>query len=271
MTHIYKVTNTINGKIYVGQTKSSIEDRWKGHVKDALNESRRAKFQKAIKKYGHENFTIELIETCDPERANEREVFWISHFNAFVDGYNSTTGGDHFGFSEESKKKLSESRRGKSLSAETKQKLSIALRGEKNPNFGKKKSEETLRKMSHAKMGHDVTEETRQKIGNANRGKVRTEQTRAAMSHSKMNHEVSQETRQKIREKHLGKLVSEETRKKISQSKRGKKQSPESIAKRTESIKKTNERKRLLKLSQEPLSSTAEISPITPEVITGVN
>lgn len=73
---IYKITNLINGKIYIGQTTCSIEDRWKEHLhsaKKSVSENR--PLYRAINKYGKENFSIEKIEELPINLLCEREVF----------------------------------------------------------------------------------------------------------------------------------------------------------------------------------------------------
>lgn len=93
MAYIYQITNQINGKIYVGKTKFSIEKRFKEHCKDAFRErNEKRPLYAAMRKYGVENFKIELLEeTSNPE---EREIFWINKKNSFKNGYNATLGGD---------------------------------------------------------------------------------------------------------------------------------------------------------------------------------
>lgn len=93
MAYIYKITNDINGKIYVGKTEFSIEKRFKEHCKDAFRErNEKRPLYSAMRKYGVEHFHIELIEETDnPE---EREKFWIECLGTFKNGYNATIGGD---------------------------------------------------------------------------------------------------------------------------------------------------------------------------------
>ena len=88
-----KIVNNINQKIYIGKTEFSLEKRFKEHCRDALKESNRDRpLYRAMRKYGIENFRIELIEeTSNPE---EREIYWIEQYGSFKNGYNATLGGD---------------------------------------------------------------------------------------------------------------------------------------------------------------------------------
>lgn len=95
MGFIYKITNKVNGKIYIGKTLKTIEGRWKDHVEDY----QRPRFEKrplysAMKKYGVENFSVEEVEECSSEILSEREIYWIDFYDSFRSGYNATKGGD---------------------------------------------------------------------------------------------------------------------------------------------------------------------------------
>lgn len=93
MAYIYKITNNINGKIYIGKTERDITKRFKEHCADSLREDcQNRPLYLAMRKYGVSNFYIELIEeTSNPE---EREIFWIEKLQSFKYGYNATHGGD---------------------------------------------------------------------------------------------------------------------------------------------------------------------------------
>lgn len=93
MSYIYKITNIINGKIYIGKTNRTIEERFKEHCQSIYREEKRPLYS-AMKKYGIENFIIEEIEECPINIVDEREKYWIEYFNSFKYGYNATIGGD---------------------------------------------------------------------------------------------------------------------------------------------------------------------------------
>lgn len=85
---IYKIENKLNHHIYIGQSLN-IEIRLKNHKSGT-----KQVVDKAIQKYGVENFTFEIIEECLPSELNEREIYWINYYNSYNDGYNCTLGGN---------------------------------------------------------------------------------------------------------------------------------------------------------------------------------
>lgn len=91
--YIYKITNDINNKVYIGKTRGSINKRWEGHLRDYKKKRcEKRPLYDAMNKYGVEHFRIELIEeTINPE---EREKYWIAYYDSFKSGYNATMGGD---------------------------------------------------------------------------------------------------------------------------------------------------------------------------------
>ena len=91
--YIYLIENKINDKKYVGKTYLSIEERWKQHCRDAFRACMEHRpLYAAIQKYGVENFTVSELEYC--ENCEEREKYWIAHYNSYHEGYNATLGGD---------------------------------------------------------------------------------------------------------------------------------------------------------------------------------
>lgn len=107
---IYLITNKTNSKKYVGQTKRTLEQRWKDHIYKKKN-----LIGKAIKKYGANNFKIKVLEKCDINKLNKRERYWIKYYNTFEEkGYNLTPGGESRDvFTDSIRKKLSKKARGK--------------------------------------------------------------------------------------------------------------------------------------------------------------
>lgn len=112
MAIIYKITNTLNGKFYIGQTIQSLIKRFNGHKTDArVNNKTNQSLHNAIRKYGFENFICEEIENCPVELLDEREIYWIDKLNATDKniGYNLDKGGRNSNriFTEEVRRRIS--------------------------------------------------------------------------------------------------------------------------------------------------------------------
>ena len=158
---IYKITNRVNGKVYIGQTIRSLEHRWSQHCS---NSSGCIYIHRAINKYGKENFTVEQIDVAsDSEELNKKEQYWIAHYDSIAPkGYNMTTGGGNFERCDDSREKIRKRQTGegnsfygKTHSDEVKKRFSEQRKGEKNamygsarfgkknPMYGKHHSEET--------------------------------------------------------------------------------------------------------------------------------
>ena len=97
MTGIYKITNLINGKSYIGQSVN-IEKRFIAHKSVAFNPNDKNynyPLYKAIRKYGIENFSFEVLEICDISELNDKEIYYISKYNTYgKSGYNQDSGGN---------------------------------------------------------------------------------------------------------------------------------------------------------------------------------
>lgn len=95
-TGIYKITNLINGHTYIGQS-TDIERRWENHKIAAYNKNDAGymyPLYQAIRKYGIEQFSFEVLEECDYKLLNEKEMYYIQQYDTYYHGYNQTLGGD---------------------------------------------------------------------------------------------------------------------------------------------------------------------------------
>ena len=160
MIGIYKITNKINNKIYIGQS-NDIKRRKNEHrcIEHETNKS----LKKAYIKYGLENFDFEVLEECKLEELNDKEKYWIELLKP---QYNRTSGGDgspNHKVSEETRKLLKQ--KGKefwgNLNEETKQK--IINQNLKGPAIGHKVSKETRKKLREANLGKVQSKETIEK------------------------------------------------------------------------------------------------------------
>ena len=177
---VYIHTCSINGKSYVGQTTKSMKERWKEH----LFEKRPNKFHNALKKYNEKYWKHKILAFADSkEDLDALEDYFIKKYNTIENGYNSKEGGSHGKHTEETKKNISEKKKGVGCphTEQTKSKISKALKGrclskahkenlskskkgrnwtdkqkeslrgkfsgKNNPNYGKKTTQDAIRKM----------------------------------------------------------------------------------------------------------------------------
>lgn len=93
---IYIITNSVNSKVYIGQTIQSLKDRWQEHCrKGSSNSEKNMSIKRAIYKYGKENFQIAELERCNIAKLDEREIYYIDLYDSYNKGYNSTRGGKY--------------------------------------------------------------------------------------------------------------------------------------------------------------------------------
>lgn len=93
MGYIYKITNNINGKCYVGKTERTIQVRWSEHTRPSRWKLDLPLYR-AFLKYGIDNFSVEELEECEDVILDDREIYWIDYFDAYSKGYNCTAGGE---------------------------------------------------------------------------------------------------------------------------------------------------------------------------------
>lgn len=111
---IYKITNSINNKCYIGLTTLPFSLRWSTHKNDIIKSD--YPLYRSIRKYGLEAFKIETIcSALNTKSLSELEIYFIKYYNSVVpNGYNCTYGGERPIYSEESRKKMSLAKKGKS-------------------------------------------------------------------------------------------------------------------------------------------------------------
>lgn len=199
---IYLITNTITGKKYIGQTVD-LKTRWREHRRSAGIENRA--LYRAMRKYGINVFSFEVIEECPVDLLNYREMDYILTLRSHVSqhGYNMTWGGTDcqgeknpfFGkkHSDDTKAKWSEDRKGRtswnkgiSPSEETKAKISATLMGNTAWNKGVAATEEHKRKLSEAHIGIIQSVETVAKRAKSLTGQKRTPEQKERMSLAKV-------------------------------------------------------------------------------------
>lgn len=249
---IYKTTNLINGKIYIGQDKNNNPNYLgSGNI---LNY--------AIKKYGIENFNKEIIEECDSKLTmNIREIFWISYFNSTNRdiGYNIAVGGEggdtlsnhpnkkdifkrvgeankKLWLDSDYKKMMSEIRKNK-ITKETRQQISLNSSGKNNGMYGKthtlktKKEQSKRRKEWWENLSNEKRLKIRKKISESNTGKSGYWKGKENKKHSdwmKENNPMkgkthTDEVKSKISLTHLNKPKSDDHKRKLSESNKGNK------------------------------------------------
>lgn len=183
---IYKITNLVNYKVYIGQS-INIKARWKDHV-HSLNrgDSHCTLLQRAWTKYGENNFLFEILELCSEDMLDIVEVKYIEMYDSCNNGYNIENGGnENKRLSDETKQKLRDAHLGKTMSDETRRKMSESRIGDKNPMYGQTHSKEARKKISEAakgRPGHKPSDEGLERIRKANIGKVFSKESREKIS-----------------------------------------------------------------------------------------
>lgn len=193
--YIYKTTNLLNNKIYIGKHKGSFTEKYLGSGKYLLN---------AINKYGKDKFIVELVEYCKTlEIQNEREIYWIAYYKKRgASMYNIANGGeggdlvtclpknDYKCFcqlmselnkkgitgnkgkhlSETHKKRIGQSNKGKVRSEEVKYRHSACMKGKIPWNKGLTKDDPRVAKNIHKKGEFHHSEETKKRISEKTKG-----------------------------------------------------------------------------------------------------
>ena len=157
VAHLYKITNTMNDMVYIGVTKNP-HHRMIAHA--CFTTPTKSIIKNAIKKYGRDKFTLQVLLTSTQDYCYEMERKAIEAYNTLKpNGYNICTGG---------------------LGA-------VGIFGDKNGMFGRKHSPETLEKMRQIKLGKTVNAKTKEKMSVSHLGQKRTEESREKMKQVALN------------------------------------------------------------------------------------
>lgn len=195
MKCVYKRTNLVNGKQYIGQT-IDFEKRnnaWlykKIYAGEAINNAR--------KKYGTNNFKTEILKECSTqEELNEWEIYYIKAFNTVSpNGYNLTDGG--------------EGRLHSKITEETRKKMSLAHSGEKNIMFGKTHTKEAREKIRNARLGKKGTKHT-------DEWKIKASERMKSTNNPNFGKPLLDSVKKKLSESLKGRIVSDDTKRKMSE------------------------------------------------------
>ena len=188
---IYRATNIINGKMYIGKTIKTLKQRIKGHISSKIL----THFRKSILKNGIDNFKWEVLcELDNIDDLNEMEMFCIEIFDSKNNGYNMTDGGDGgIGYKHtEEAIQLMKCRDVKGTPHTTEHKIYISeIMKDKNKNFGvdnnfygKQHTNESKDKMSISKLGKKLSQEHKINISKSIVGRVHSEETKQKIRNS---------------------------------------------------------------------------------------
>lgn len=259
---IYLASNLITGKQYVGQTTKTLKERKAKHLQNAQTDLNNKLYQ-AIRKHGIDSFKWEILEEANgKDNLDEREIFWIKEFNTLYEGYNMTIGGGTlYGHkhTEESKKKISESRKGISMKDIYMEKYGEIKGMEKYEGYieklnqtngkgrkridlfiekhgeeeGRKRYKEMIESMREKKKGNKLSEEHKRKISEGGRGIKRSEEFK-----EKLRARIyTKEHKQKIGDAHRGKTHNDEWTENWKESMKNYKHSDETKKKISDSLK----------------------------------
>jgi group I intron endonuclease len=246
---IYKITNISDNKLYIGSA-INLKKRESNHFYDLENNKHHnVHLQRAYNLYGNNNFIFGILEYCPKEFLLIKEQYYI---DTLKPEYNI--------------RKFAENNLGLKYSEESKRKMSESAKGNKYC-LGYKHSEEIKLRISLSHKGRKLTEDHKRKIGLGNKGIKRSKETKIKMSLAKKM--MSDETRGKMslskkgNKNNLGKNLSEKTKQKISESNKGKKQSEGARKKMSEShkgLKHSDEAKRKISASMKILMINKKIN-----------
>ncbi len=179
---IYKITNKVTEKSYIGLTCTSLEKRWKRHISCSKRVKNTHVFYDALKNFDISVWSLEILEdSIEIKDLPKREQFWIETYGTMSpNGYNSTKGGAHTVMSDEVKTKMSKYWTGRPRGSYSRERMLKLWKGRKqyqiteehkailkNANLGKKRSDEFKKKVSSSLKGRRLSDEHRKNISKA--------------------------------------------------------------------------------------------------------
>lgn len=211
---IYRILCKETQKSYIGQYKKDSPDlRWNRHLRDAEKGSQCAIHQ-SIRKYGKDSFEVSVLCICETqEELNNKEDDYITEFNSMIyeNGYNMVRGGKgrapNFHHKEEHKRKMSEFMKNRKVSDETKKKLSESRTGSKC-NWTDETRQRVAESSRKKATGHHHSEETKRRIGAKSKGRKavlgqkRTEEQKKRIGEARRGIKMTEEQKQHLREVH---------------------------------------------------------------------
>jgi group I intron endonuclease len=196
---IYKVTNKVNGKSYIGKTHKHPNIRWRNHCVSALRGNSNYRFANALRKYGVAAFVVTVFKRKfrSEKQLNVAEMYWIRKLKTHDPkyGYNMTFGGEGVIPTDEVRRKISLALTGNSntpkgripwnkglcLPDATRRKMSVAHKGLLRSNEHCRNLSASLKGNKNC-LGNVCSSETKRKIAVGNRGKIRSQETRRKLS-----------------------------------------------------------------------------------------
>lgn len=232
-TGIYSIQNTVNGRLYIGSAAKSFSDRWSGH-RSALREGTHCNLalQRAWKKYGESSFLFSILVRCCPEECLKEEQRFIDDLWSTGRLYNhSPTAGSLLGIKHRPEvaaklaarcRRLAKANLGRKVSEETRKRMSESHKGKKISLESIRKRIETLRKLEYA-----PSDEARRNMAAAQRGKKMSDDAKKKQSESMKKRWANEGFREKMKKAHSNVRMSDQGKKNISSSLVGRKLSAE--------------------------------------------
>lgn len=171
-TVIYTITNLINNKIYLGYTTNFPLRRLQHLSTLRCNRHDNEHLQNAWNKHGEKNFTVEILDSCEPQFLVSQEHYWSNLLRVHDRNYGYNILPTHpyelaNSHSEESKRKISEANKGRKMTKEHIEKIASQRRGRVSNRKGVKLSPDTINKLRLSHTGHKHSEETRRRMSEA--------------------------------------------------------------------------------------------------------